>query len=118
MDIEIRERGGVRILELCGRLSLGGGAALVHEQVRRQFEEGCHRLLLEMLQVDFVDSTGLGILVSCLTTARQRGGDLKLLSPSPRVSDVLAITQADRLFEIFSDEERAVASFDDGPAPD
>jgi anti-sigma B factor antagonist len=56
-------------------------------------------------------STGLGVLVSCLTSVRNRGGDLRLLQPTPRVVDVLVITQADLLFEIFDNEDLAVQSF-------
>lgn len=112
MEIKIHDRGEVRVLELAGRLSLGGGAAAVHEDVRQELDNGHHKLLLAMLRVDTIDSTGLGVLVSCLTSARNRGGDLKLLLPSPRVRDILEITQADRLFEIFDNEDRAIQSFD------
>ena len=112
MEIKVHSDGEVRVLELDGRLSLGGGAAAVHEDVRRELDAGHHKLLLAMLQVDAIDSTGLGVLVSCLTSARSRGGDLKLLQPSPRVGDILEITQADRLFEIFDSEDRAIQSFD------
>jgi anti-sigma B factor antagonist len=111
MDIRIRDRDQVRILELDGRLSLGGGAAAVREDVRQQLEDGHAMLLLDMSQVDAIDSTGLGVLVSCLTSVRNRGGDLRLLQPTPRVVDVLVITQADLLFEIFDNEDLAVQSF-------
>ena len=111
MDIRVHDHGDVRLLELDGRLSLGGGAAALHEDVRRELDDGHHQLVLAMALVDAIDSTGLGVLVSCLTSARQRGGDLKLLQPSPRVADILGITQADQLFEIFDDEERAIQSF-------
>mgnify|MGYP001829254732 CR=1 FL=1 len=111
MEIKAHDRGDVRVLELDGRLSLGGGAAAVHEDVRRELDEGHHQLLLAMAQVDAIDSTGLGVLVSCLTSARHRGGNLKLLQPTPRVGDILEITQADQLFEIFEDEDQAIRSF-------
>lgn len=111
MEIKVRDRGTVRVLELCGRLSLGGGAAAVREDVRRELDDGNQNLLLVISDVDTIDSTGLGVLVSCLTSARNRGGNLKLLQPSPRVADVFAITQADLLFEIFDNEDLAVQSF-------
>ena len=111
MEIKLHDHGDVRLLELDGRLSLGGGAAAVHEDVRRELDDGHHQLVLAMARVDTIDSTGLGVLVSCLTSARQRNGDVKLLHPSPRVRDILEITQADRLFEIFDDEDRAIQSF-------
>ena len=111
MEINIRDRDQVRILELHGRLSLGGGAAAVRDDVRRELDDGQRMLLLDMSQVDAIDSTGLGVLVSCLTSVRNRGGDLRLLQPTPRVADVLVITQADLLFAIFDDEDLAVQSF-------
>ena len=112
MRVEVRDRGRVRVLALAGRLSRGAGsAAALHDDVRRELESGHSLLLLDMRQVGLVDSTGLGVLVSCLTSARQDGGDLKLLGLVPRVADVFEITQADRLFEIFVDEELALRSF-------
>jgi anti-anti-sigma factor len=111
MEIKVSSQGDVTVLELKGRLSLGGGAAVVREDVRRELDSGHHRLLLDILHVDAIDSTGLGVLVASLTTAHRLGGALKLLHPSPRVADVLEITQADRLFEIFDDEDLALQSF-------
>lgn len=111
MEITIREREGVRILDLVGKLKLGGGASLVYTTVRDELENGHKAVLLHLWQVSFIDSTGLGRLVACLTSASSRDAEVRLLRPSPRVEDVLKITGTDQLFEIFDDEEQAVQSF-------
>ena len=111
MEIEIRERSGVKILDLTGRLTFGGGAKALYLAVRGELDEGHSWVLLNLAQVSFLDSTGLGVLVSCHTSARTRDGILKLLNPSPKVEDVLRITQTDQLFEIYHDEDEAVQSF-------
>jgi len=111
MEITTRERDGVRILDLVGRLALGEGAKALYATARSELDSGHPWILLNLSQVPFIDSTGLGVLISCLTSASTRGGTLKLLRPLPKVEDVLKITQTDKLFEIFQDENRAVPSF-------
>ena len=111
MEITIREREGVRILDLVGKLTLGGGAKAVYVAVRSELESGHKWILLNLSQVTFIDSTGLGRLVACLTSASTRDATVKLLNPSPRVEDVFKITQTDKLFEIFYDEDEAIRSF-------
>lgn len=110
MEIRNRDNGRVRVLELRGRLDLHQTAAL-REAVYRELEAGHGRLLLDLGQVPFVDSSGLGTLVACLTSATTRRGQLKLLRPAPKVLDVLRITHTERLFMIFGDEDEAVRSF-------
>jgi len=111
MEITIRDRQGVRVLDLVGKLTLGGGAKVLHTAVRTELD-GAHKwILLNLEQASFLDSTGLGVLVSCHTSASTRQGILKLLRPSPKVEDVLKITETYKLFEIFWDEDPAVASF-------
>lgn len=111
MDIKIRQREGVTILDVVGRLTLYQGAELVYTQVRTLLDGGCRQLILELSQVSFIDSTGLGRLVACLTSSSSRGAVIKLLKPSPKVEDVLQITETNKLFEIFHDEDLAVQSF-------
>ena len=104
-------RQGVQILDLTGRLTLNLGAEEVYLAVRAQLDQGRQSLLLHLARVSFIDSTGLGRLIASLTSASTRGAKLKLLSPSPKVEDVLKITETDQLFEIFHDEGQALASF-------
>lgn len=111
MEITIRERDGVRILDLVGKLKLGEGARSVYTVVRDELEHGHRAILLHLWRVSFIDSTGLGRLVACLTSASSRDAKVKLLLPSPRVEDVLKITGTEQLFEIFDNEDQAVQSF-------
>jgi len=111
MEITVRERDGLRILDLVGRLKLGEGARLVYAAVREELDNGHKAILLHLWQVSFIDSTGLGRLVACLTSASSRDAKVKLLRPSPRVKDVLKITGTEQLFEIFDNEDQAVQSF-------
>jgi anti-sigma B factor antagonist len=111
MEITIRERDGVRIFDLVGKLKLDQGARSLYTAVRDELEQGRRAILLHLWEVSFIDSTGLGRLVACLTSASSRDAKVKLLRPSPRVEDVLKITGTDQLFEIFDDEEQAVQSF-------
>ena len=111
MKITIRERHGVRILDLVGKLKVGEGARSVYTAVRAELDGGHKSILLNLSQVSFLDSTGLGRLVACLTSASSREATLALLSPSPRVRDVLEITGTAQLFEIFDDEDEAIQSF-------
>jgi len=111
MEITIRERQGVRVLDLVGKLTLGGGAKVLYTAVRSELNDGHRWILLNLEQVSFLDSTGLGVLVSCYTSASTRDGIFKLLNPSPKVEDILKITQTEKLFEIFWDEDPAVESY-------
>ena len=112
MDFTSRERQGVLILEIIGRITLNQGAKELYSIVRRELDHGTRGFLLDLSRTTLVDSTGLGVLVTCLTSAKTRGVALKLLRPSPKVEDILKITQTDRLFEIFEDESLALASFE------
>ena len=89
------------------------GAEELYLAVRARVDAGHRSILLNLAQVGFIDSTGLGRLIASMTRVSSRAGRLKLLSPSPKVEDVLKITGTDVLFEIFDDEEQALASFDD-----
>ena len=110
MDIATRDIAGIRILELRGRLNLDS-AYLLRSAVYELLDSGSTALLVSLEKVSTVDSTGVGHIVACRTSARNRGGELKLIKPSPKVADILAITELDKIFEIFTDEDEAVTSF-------
>lgn len=110
MEIAASEVAGIRVLELRGRLNLDT-APLLHSAVHEALEAGSTQLLISLAALSSVDSTGVGQLVACLTSARNRGGGLKLMKPPPKIADILAITELDRVFEIFADEDSARASF-------
>ena len=104
MQIEIREHDGSKLLDLTGRLTFDGGARALYMAVRAELDAGQKLIVLDMEKVSFIDSTGLGELISCLTSAKTREARLILLNPSPKVEDVLRITDTYKLFEIRREE--------------
>jgi len=111
VEISSRELGGVAILEPRGRLTLGAGDRALREAVREAYDAGSKNLLVDLGGVSVIDSSGLGELVAAQMTASQRGGRVKLLHLSPKVQDVLKVAQLIKVFEVFDDEDDAVASF-------
>ncbi len=112
MEISTRHRHDVTILTLVGRLAGPDGAKRLHRSVRSSLDSGRRKILLDLTQVSFIDSTGLGVLISCLTSCTTRDGIQKLLNPAPKVEDVLRITDTHKLFEIYFEEDEAVRSFE------
>ncbi len=113
MPLEIRERQreGVVILDLDGRITAGEEAARLRDTLRALAAEGKTRVILNLRDVDYIDSTGLGTLVMGFTTLRKAGGMLKLLHLSRRNIELLVFTKLETVFEIFDDELDAVNSF-------
>jgi len=113
MDLEItqRDREGVTVLDLKGRLVVGDGAGALREKIKGLVSGGHKMLLLNMAAVEYVDSTGLGTLVICLSTAKKDGGMVKLLNQSKRNIELLVLTKLTTVFEVFNDEQQAVNSF-------
>jgi len=111
--VEINERtvGPVTVLDLSGKLTLGHSDERVLAEVVRVLESGAARVLINLDQVPYMDSAGMGALVTCGKRAVERGAALKLLNPSKRVYDLLTLVKLDRVFEMFHDETAAVASF-------
>lgn len=111
MTINIREVGGVTILDLEGRLSLGDPVRELEAEAKRLLAEKKCKLLLNVDKVSYVDSSGVGTLVRCLTSAKVAGGDLKVIKPSERVRQIFKITNLVQILEMFDNEQEAVASF-------
>ncbi len=111
MKVSARHQGGVTILEPKGKITIGIGDIALREAVLEAVEAGSTDLLLDLSAVTTVDSSGIGELVSAYTTVTNRGGKLKLLHLPPKVEDILQITQLVTVFEVFDDENDAVASF-------
>jgi anti-sigma B factor antagonist len=101
----------VSIVDVSGRITLGEGNIMLREVVRELVEKGHNKILLNLHDVGYVDSSGVGELVKTYTTVRNQGGQLKLLNPSKRVSDLLQLTRLSSVFDIQSDEASAVQSF-------
>lgn len=111
MDINVRARSGVHLIQLRGDLRLGDAVDTFRETLDDLLRGGENRFVIDLQQVPMVDSSGIGILVRTLTSAKQRGGSLKLLNPSRLALQTLKIVGLLNLFEVFDDENQALASF-------
>ncbi|MFH1941576.1 MAG: STAS domain-containing protein [bacterium] len=111
MKFSVRERKNVVIIQLDGEMVGGPDAALLSEELHDLIESGQNKIIVDMAMVDWMNSSGLGILIGGLTTVRNSGGDLKLLHLAKKLEELLRITKLQRVFEVFNDEGDAVASF-------
>ena len=111
MEIEQRPSGDVMILDLKGKLTIGSGDELLKDKIHSLIQQGQRNLLLNLAAVPYVDSAGLGAIVSSYTTVSRDGGSLKLLGLTSRIEDLLAITKLLTVFDTYESESDAVASF-------
>lgn len=111
LTINERQNGDVTILDLSGKITIGEGSVQLREAVRKLLEEGKKKILLNLGNVTYVDSSGIGELVSSYTTTSNHGGQLKLLNLTKKIRDLLMITKLLTVFETFDDEASAIASF-------
>ncbi|HZP02944.1 MAG TPA: STAS domain-containing protein [Terriglobia bacterium] len=112
LKIDTREVAHVTILDVKGRIVLGDEIEQLRAAVRGLVAEGKKKIILNLADVDYIDSSGVGELVGCFTTVRNAGGELKLLKLSQKVQDVLYVTKLYTVFDIREDEFTAVKSFD------
>jgi anti-sigma B factor antagonist len=101
----------VTVIDAAGRITLGEGASAFRDTVRELAARGDKKILLNLSEVNYIDSSGIGELVSGFTTVTNHGGQLRLLGLSKRVKDLLQITKLYTVFEVFDDEATAVRSF-------
>lgn len=106
-----RDVGTVTVVDMSGKITLGDGSALLRKTIRQLLEERRTAILLNLADVDYIDSSGIGELVSGYTAVTNRGGELKLLHLTRKVHDLLQITKLFTVFEVFSDEPTAARSF-------
>ena len=111
LEINRKEHEGVTILDMKGRITVGAEATALREAVAAAVTDDIRKLVLNLAQVDFIDSTGLGAVVMCSTTMRKAGGTVKLLNLNRRNIELLVMTKLATVFEIFTDEQDAVNSF-------
>jgi anti-sigma B factor antagonist len=118
LEHKIRQRGDVTILDLSGRISVGeavafgpGSGVVLGEIIGELAKKGQRKILLNLKDVKYIDSSGMGDVVRSFTSLRRQGGELKLLSPAPMVLEVLRITHLHKVLEIKDDESLAVQSF-------
>jgi anti-sigma B factor antagonist len=110
MEIQERQREGVRILDLKGSLTAGEACQLLkaHANVNLDLQP---RVVVNLEGVDYIDSSGLGMLVNCFSTLQKAGGGLRILSPSERDMELMVLTKLATVFQVFKDEQDAVNSF-------
>ena len=111
MEIDVRTQDQVKIIKLRGKLNLGPALDRTNDTIKDLLDSGEFRFVLDLPDVPTIDSSGIGLLVRYLTAAKQRGGSLKLLNPSKFALQTLKLVRVVNLFEIFEDQQLAVASF-------
>ena len=112
MDIEVRSLGQVKVLKLRGKLSLGESVDRLRADLYELMDNGDTRIVLDLSEVPIIDSSGIGLLVKSLTSAKQLGGSIRLLNPSKFVTQTLKMIGLLNLFDVFEDQQQAIASFD------
>lgn len=111
MKLSIRQVGDVTVMDAAGRITLGEGTSSMRDAIRDAVAAGHRKVLLNLGEVNYIDSSGIGELVSAFTTVTNQGGQLKLLSLSKRIQDLLQITKLYTVFEVHDDEAAAIRSF-------
>jgi anti-sigma B factor antagonist len=112
MTITTREVSHVTIVDINGRITLGDETGQLRDAVRQLVAAGKKKIVLNLANVDYIDSSGVGELVGSFTTVRNAGGELKLLNLTKKVHDVLHVTKLYTVFDIKDDEFTAIKSFD------
>jgi len=111
LEINRREKEGIGILDLSGRLTVGGAATELREKLNEEVAKGNTKVILNLKEVDYIDSTGLGTMVICYTTIQKAGGSLKLVNLNRRNIELLLLTKLSTVFQIFGEEQEAINSF-------
>jgi anti-sigma B factor antagonist len=111
IEIQQREREGINVLDLNGRLTVGGEVSTFRERLQKLIDSARTNIILNLKDVDYIDSTGLGALVMSYTSLQRAGGKIKLLNLSRRGIELLVMTKLTTIFEVFDDEQNAINSF-------
>jgi anti-sigma B factor antagonist len=111
MKIDERTVGDVTVLDMQGKLLIGEGDELLRERINNLVESGKTKIVLNLGEVPYMDSAGLGEVVRCYTTVSRKNGKLKLVNLTKRLEDLLSITKLLTVFETYEDETEAVKSF-------
>ncbi len=111
VKLNVRQVGDVSVVDVAGRITLGEGSSALRDTVREMVSNGQKKVLLNLGDVSYIDSSGIGELVSGFTTVTNSGGQLKLLNLQKRVKDLLQITKLYTVFDVHDDEAAAVRSF-------
>ena len=109
--VNTRQISGVAVVDVSGRITLGEGSAAVRDVLRDLIGKGEKKILLNLSEVSYIDSSGIGELVAGYTTLANQGGTLKLVGLTKRVKDLLQITKLYTVFDVHEDEAHAISSF-------
>ncbi|MGA2715645.1 MAG: STAS domain-containing protein [Bryobacteraceae bacterium] len=111
VKLTTRQVGDVTVIDVSGRITLGEGSSVIRDEIHSLTDKGNKKVLLNLGDVTYIDSSGIGELVSGYTTMTNAGGTMKLLSLTKRVKDLLQITKLYTVFDVHEDEAHAVRSF-------
>ena len=111
MKSNTRDLGDVRIIVLGGKITIGTGDVKIRELVSQALDDNKENILFDLGGVTAIDSSGIGEMVACYTTVTKRGGQLKLMHLSPKINDILQVTQLITVFDVFDDEREALGSY-------
>jgi|SRR5580700_2806182 anti-sigma B factor antagonist len=111
MKASTRQVDGITIVDLSGRITLGEGSVVLRDTIKDLLSKGQKKILLNLGDVSYIDSSGIGELVSAFTSVRNQGGELKLLNLTKKVHDLLQITKLYTVFDVKDDEAAAIAAF-------
>jgi len=111
VKLSSRQVGDVAVLDVSGRITLGEGSSALRDTLRDMVSKGQKKILLNLGEVSYIDSSGIGELVSGFTTVANHGGQMKLLGLTKRVKDLLQITKLYTVFDVHDDEAGAIRSF-------
>ena len=112
MKASTRQAGSVTIVDLSGQIKLGEGSSVLRDTVKDLLSKGHKKILLNLGDINYVDSSGIGELVAAFTSVRNQGGEMKLLHLTKKIHDLLQITKLYTVFDVRDDEAQALAAFD------
>ena len=111
MQFSVSEKKGAVIVKLEGEMVSGPDATLLSEKLHELIQAGKKKIILDMAAIDYMNSSGLGILIGGLTTVRNQGGDIKLIHLAPKLKELLRITKLDCVFDVYENEDEAIENF-------
>lgn len=111
LDISERQVGDITVLDMDGKITIGEGSVALRTAIRRLLEEGKKKILLNLAQVGYIDSSGIGELVSSYTAIGKESGQLKLLNLTQKLQDLLTITKLLTVFDVYDNDDEALSSF-------
>lgn len=111
MKSQIRDVDDIRVISLSGKITIGTGDVMLRQLINESLEAGHSKLLLDLAGISAIDSSGIGEMVACYTSAKNRDAQLKLVNLSPKINDILQVTQLITVFDVFDNEEEAIEAF-------